>query len=270
TSYRELGQLLEQEKRGEELAAIRGDALSLYAKISRKGLDPKGSPEVLHSMPWLLAAVLKSPHWREKTLQSYGEAVSISESLAAGSPQRSDYQFLAAFWHDALGSVLADTGQAKGAGAAYSQAVARYGAALEQNPNQMASLNGLAWLLATCPDVRYRDADRAVLLAKQATAQTQRAGYPWTTLGVAHYRAENWPAAVTALETALSLNAAAPDRAMGEAYSTFFLAMAHLQLGNHAEAQRRYDQAVSWMAQRQPQDEQLRRFRAEAMRLFDR
>jgi hypothetical protein len=46
--------------------------------------------------------------------------------------------------------------------------------------------------------------------------------------------------------------------------NAFFIAMAHWQLGEHGEARKWYDRAVEWMEKYEPEDEELRRFRAEA------
>jgi hypothetical protein len=51
-------------------------------------------------------------------------------------------------------------------------------------------------------------------------------------------------------------------------YNAFFLAMAHWRLGEKAEARGWYDQGVQWMDKQQPQNEELRRFRAEAAQLL--
>ena len=44
--------------------------------------------------------------------------------------------------------------------------------------------------------------------------------------------------------------------------------MAHWQVGNKEEARRWYDKAVEWMEKNKPDDEELRRFRAEAAELL--
>jgi hypothetical protein len=44
--------------------------------------------------------------------------------------------------------------------------------------------------------------------------------------------------------------------------------MAHEQLGEKVEARKWYDQAVGWMEKRQPNDEELRRFRVESAALL--
>jgi tetratricopeptide (TPR) repeat protein len=115
-----------------------------------------------------------------------------------------------------------------------------------------APLNNLAWLLPK----------RAVALATKAVELTPTAGNNWNTLGVAHYRAGDWKAAVTALEKAMKL------REGGDAFDWFFLAMAHWQLGDKKQARQWYDKAVPWMDKNRPQDDELRRFRAEAADLL--
>jgi tetratricopeptide (TPR) repeat protein len=50
----------------------------------------------------------------------------------------------------------------------YAEAMADYEAAIRLNPNNFASINNLAWILATCPDDKLRDGLKAVQLAKKA------------------------------------------------------------------------------------------------------
>src|SRR5262249_15337709 len=50
----------------------------------------------------------------------------------------------------------------------FARAVADCEAALRLEPKNLAALNGLAWLLATCPDESVRDGERAVELARRA------------------------------------------------------------------------------------------------------
>ena len=50
----------------------------------------------------------------------------------------------------------------------------------------------------------------------------------------------------------------------GDSCDFFFAAMAHWQLGQKENARRVYDKAVAWMASHRPDDEELKRFRAEA------
>jgi WD40 repeat protein len=123
--------------------------------------------------------------------------------------------------------------------------------------------NNLVWPLATSPDPRLRDPSRAVELAKQAVELAPQEGGHWNTLGIAQYRAGDWKAAITALEKSMELLSG-----QQESFNTFFLAMAHWQLGDKDEARRWYDQAVEWTDKHQPKNEDLRRFRAEAAELM--
>jgi tetratricopeptide (TPR) repeat protein len=82
-------------------------------------------------------------------------------------------------------------------------------------------------------------------------------------LGWAHYRTGAWQAAVEDLDESIRL-----QKDGGDSYQWFFLAMAHWQLSNRDEAQQWYDKAVEWMEKRQPDSEDLVRFRAEAAELL--
>src|SRR5262249_29683780 len=129
----------------------------------------------------------------------------------------------------------------------FAKAIANWEMAVKQDIAP--AYNELAWLLATCPDPNFRDPTRAVELAKKAVELPKNEGC-WNTLGVAHYRAADWKAAVEAL-----------NKSMQNSYDWFFLAMAQWQLGKKDDARKWYDRAVQWMNQHAPQDEQLRRFR---------
>jgi tetratricopeptide (TPR) repeat protein len=133
---------------------------------------------------------------------------------------------------------------------------------LEHNANDPIALNDLAWFLATSPEPALRQTARAVELARKAVALAPNEGTIANTLGAALYRAGSWKEAIATLEKSLLL------RNGGDSFDYFFLAMAHHQLGNHAEARRWYDRAVQWMDQNAPKDDELLRFRAEAAELL--
>jgi uncharacterized protein HemY len=121
--------------------------------------------------------------------------------------------------------------------------------------------NEVARFLATCATPQLRDAPRAVELAKQAVDQAPKDGTFWNTLGIAHYRAGDWRGAIAALEESR------PRRSGGDASDFFFLAMAHWQLGEKAEARQWYDRAIEWM-KHNPKDDELDPFHAEAAALL--
>ena len=123
--------------------------------------------------------------------------------------------------------------------------------------------NSLAWELVRRPTARAND----VALALFDWPERPSFGIPveaamWNTLGVAHYRAANWPAAVRALRKSMELSDG------GNATDWFFLAANLHQQGDAKEARRWYDQAVAWV-QRNPipdqaQAAELNRFCEEA------
>jgi serine/threonine protein kinase/Flp pilus assembly protein TadD len=143
------------------------------------------------------------------------------------------------------------------------------------------TLNEVAWLLATSSAAEFRDPKRAVALATKAVelapkgrliwntlgaahyrAGDWKAAIIWNTLGAAHYRAGDWRAAITALEKSMELGQG------GDALDWFFLAMAHWQLGNKEQARTWHDKAVAWMDKHMPDNDELKRFRAEAAELL--
>ena len=146
----------------------------------------------------------------------------------------------------------------------FAQARADYQTFLKLEPANAYFHNHLAWLLATYPDAKLRDPQQAVKLASKAVQLAPKEGGYWNTLGVAHYRAGDWKAAVAALNKSV-------ERKGGDASAWLFLAMAHHKLGNHDEGRKRYDQAVEWMNKNKAalekdrtKAEELRRFHREA------
>jgi len=153
--------------------------------------------------------------------------------------------------HGSMGLALAAKRQFAGA-------VSHYETAIRLEARAPDNLNNFAWLLATCVDPSFRNPARAMELATRATELAAENGGYWNTLGTASYRAGDWSGSVAALRRSMTL------RGGGGAHDFFFLAMAHWQLGNKDEAADWYERAVAWMEANLPDDEELRRFRAEA------
>src|SRR5262249_28507951 len=139
--------------------------------------------------------------------------------------------------------------------AAYDKAIGLY-------PGFWELHNALAWLLATCPDKQLRDADRAVVAAKRAVQLHPGSAPELNTLGVAQFRAGDWNAAIYDLEKSMERGKG------GDSFDWFFLAMTHWQRGEKKQARNWYDKGVEWMEKKAPQNEELRRFRAEATELL--
>ena len=89
------------------------------------------------------------------------------------------------------------------------EACAQYQRVLELDPDDIAALNDLAWILATCPDDSLRDGAKAVKLAEKA-AQLCHSQSPEVldTLAAADAEAGNFSEAVQTVKNASSLAAA--------------------------------------------------------------
>jgi tetratricopeptide (TPR) repeat protein len=152
----------------------------------------------------------------------------------------------------------------------FEKARADFQEALKIEPKYAWTNHALAWLLATCPDAKLRDAAKAVELASEATRQASKVPDCWRTLGVAHCRAGDWKAAIAALSESRKLSRG------GNAADLFFLAMAHWKLGNHKEARNAHDDALQWLETNKKalekdkyQAEEFRRFRLEAEEVLE-
>jgi len=148
----------------------------------------------------------------------------------------------------------------------YDRALADFDEAIRLDPDDRSAMsrlaNYLAWGLATTTQEQPLDPKRAVELAETAVKLDPGNGACLNTLGVAHYRAGDFPSAISALEQSMELANG------GSAYDWFFLAMAQWQLGDKEHAREWYGKAVTWTEQNAP-NEDLLRFRQEADKLFE-
>jgi serine/threonine protein kinase/tetratricopeptide (TPR) repeat protein len=142
------------------------------------------------------------------------------------------------------------------------EAVAECREAIRLDPYHASAHNNLAWLLATCPDLQLRNYLQAVESAKKAVQLAPKVRAYRNTLGVALCRIGAWKESIAALAKSMQLSKG------GDSFDWFFLAMAYQQLGEKEEARQWYGRAVQWMDKNQPKNEELRRFRREAVELL--
>jgi tetratricopeptide (TPR) repeat protein len=104
------------------------------------------------------------------------------------------------------------------------------------------------WLLAVSYDAQVWQPAAAILPAKRAVELEPQDGMNWIALGMAYYRADQWPEALQALNGAVKHPR--PDRRL----DLFFLAMTHARLGHDMEARQWYEQAEAWRQKHAPND----------------
>jgi tetratricopeptide (TPR) repeat protein len=137
--------------------------------------------------------------------------------------------------------------------------------AIKRGKDDPVALTMLTRFLADHADPRFRNPAQALQLAKSGIDKAPGSSPLWQALGIAHYRAGNWPDAIAAIKKSMQL------RNNGDCDDAFFLAMAYWQRGepnDKKQARVWYDQAVAWMTKYNPQSEEARRLRTEAAALL--
>ncbi len=236
-------------------------ALTLWGKLAAQSPTALDYKRKLKQTYLLLANFLKAENRTEEAEHAATAAITLLEATLADLKTK-------------LGSDHPDTLKSIHQLAGFCSAAERpteaehfYEEALSLFPNSARAHNALAWFLVTCPDVRHQNAARGVELAKKATELSKEVAGYWNTLGVAQYRASQWKDAIPSLKQAIHIDSLGTN-SPNNSFNTFFLAMAHWQLDEIDAARNWYDQAIGWMEKNAPDDEELRRIRAEATELF--
>jgi tetratricopeptide (TPR) repeat protein len=100
--------------------------------------------------------------------------------------------------HSNRGNVYADKGE-------YDKAITDFTQALTLNPKDATTYRVQAWLLATCPDGRYRDGTKAVELAQKAVELEPNNAYSMAALAAAYAEVGSFEEAIATQEQAIKL-----------------------------------------------------------------
>ncbi len=206
----------------------------------------------------------------EEAEQAFREALVVRDWLAAKSADPRCFRDLA-IAREGLGRTLSEIGRTAEAIEERQIALqiwdiltADYPRDSDYRKHRVDALNDLAWLLATDPDPSLRDPVRALHLVEEAVRTSADHLAFWNTLGVARYRAGDWPGAIEALEHSVL---SSPDR-QGTAFDHFFLAMAWCQLQHEDRAREWQERGIAWVSRYRPGHPALERFREEAEALL--
>jgi tetratricopeptide (TPR) repeat protein len=201
-------------------------------------------------------------------------ALDIQKRLATEFPKVPDTQHGLARTYSTLGGILWGAGRLREAQEAYGQAlqlseklVTDFAAVPRYRETLSIGCHNLAYHLLLDPNPSLKALERATKLARRAVelAPQHLEGACLETLGMAHYRAGHWKAALTAYEKSIKL----PKTDNCSAW--FFLAMTRWQLGDKEQARQAYDRAIQALQSKprgKPEEQELRGFRAEAAALL--
>jgi serine/threonine protein kinase len=266
-----LGTLLQRAGRRREAADEFRQGLAVYDQLVKEYPGEPGYRHLRANARNALGIVLRAlPGEVEAAIHHHRQAVAECKQLVVEFPDQPKYRFEQLVrGHYGLGVALMLAGRWGEAESAYVEALAASepltdAAGTLYDRFRLASIcNDLAWLRATWPDAALRDPGSAVELARKAVKFYPKMPGYLNTLGVAYYRAGQWQKSKEALEKSMRF-----WDGNCESFNTFFLAMVHWRQGEREEARKWYGQAVAWMEKNKPQDEELRRFRAEAAELL--
>jgi serine/threonine protein kinase/predicted Zn-dependent protease len=190
------------------------------------------------------------------------EGLKVRVKLAEDFPDSVIYRPGIGMAHGALGELYQRMGQASEADRAYLLAQNELERMVQDFPTAWADHSHLARFLVGCPRCRYRDAPRAVQIARKAVEAMPANDQLWNVLGIGYFQIGKYSAALEALQRAKSL------RVRGNSFDFYYLAMVQHQLGDRQGSRKSYQEAVEWMSRHRPWDEELSRLRMEAAALL--
>jgi serine/threonine protein kinase len=234
-------------------------SIGLYERLVSDFQDKEPYPrELAHTCHWCLGRLLLEQGRFKEAEAPYRRALEIRERLSGHDPSGGElYPLLRC--QTGLTQLLLASGRADEAQEVGKRARDKLVELAENHPHNLRFQLEPAWFLVTCPDVRVRDHGRALVIIKKTIEADPQDQEVQLALAIALYRAGELDASIDAIGKMNPPNG-------WDSRPWFILAMAHWQRGDRETARRWYDKAIEWM-KRDPRDEELREFRAEAERL---
>jgi serine/threonine protein kinase/tetratricopeptide (TPR) repeat protein len=192
----------------------------------------------------------------DEASQAHAKAVNLLEQLLTEHPENPEYSLVLGRIRNGMGNWDVSYKRHEAAKTEYRGAIDALRKSLPHDRDGWIH-NNLAFVLCDCLEVELRDPKEAVALATQALALAPREPAFWTTMGLAHYRAGEWPKAETAINKSMELSPAS------NAQNWLLLAMINWQLDKLDEARAWYAKAADWL-KRNPTTDELFHFRREA------
>jgi tetratricopeptide (TPR) repeat protein len=168
---------------------------------------------------WLSRAITRQVRKEyDKAIDDYGEAIRLDATDAASLANRGTLLYHKKEYDKAIqdfsaglkveprsDDFLRRRASAWRARKEYGKAIKDLEEALQVQPEHPSTLNSLAWILATCPNAKYRDGKRAVEVAKECCkASVKDKANALDTLAAAHAEAGEFEEAVRCQELALA------------------------------------------------------------------
>jgi tetratricopeptide (TPR) repeat protein len=203
---------------------------------------------------------------RSKDLEARTKVVALFESLTKDNPNEASFWNQLGGSHYGLAVFSLEMNEPTKAAEHTRMAADAYEQACLLDPNDHRYPNNLATVLVTSPDPTDRNNPKAVEFARRARDLEPGIKDTWNFLGAALYYAEDWRAAVEALESSLKLKPKTLAYRAGsdDCFCRFFLAMAQWKLNNKTQARQNYDLAVKWINENVPDWYDALRFRNQA------
>ncbi len=223
--------------------------------IDTQGNEPAVRYQMGRAYEMLVNVLLVSRQFADADA-AHVQAIELFEKLQTAYPEKPDYSLVLAHVRKTMGNWDFSRKLPGPAKVEYQGAMEALRNALPYDRDGCIH-NNLAFLLCDCQEVELRDPHQAVALATQALAQSPQQSAYWTTLGLAHYRAGEWQAALTAIDKSMAFGAD------NTAQNWLLRAMIEWRRDDRQQAQAWYAKAATWL-EHNPMTDELYHFRREA------